>query len=57
MTADARRTIRLSLTEEEWRRLEALAAGDDRSLSLYVTRLVRAHLTDLQRKPPKKSKP
>jgi hypothetical protein len=45
MAGDTRRTIRLALTDAEWRALEAAAAKEDRSLSYFVTRLVRAQLT------------
>jgi hypothetical protein len=51
--ADTRRTVRLNLTDEEWRALEVAAAKEERSLSYYLTRMVRAQL-----KPqPKKAKP
>ena len=42
--ADTRRTVRLNLTDAEWRALEAAAAKEERSLSYFVTRLVRAQL-------------
>jgi hypothetical protein len=56
--ADTRRTVRLNLTDAEWRALEAAAAKEDRSLSYFVTRAVRSQLTPQRKpKPGKKSTP
>jgi hypothetical protein len=55
--ADTRRTVRLNLTDAEWRALEAAAAKEDRSLSYFVTRLVRSQLALQAKRPAKKSAP
>lgn len=39
------KTVRLSLTAEEWRALRVRAAEEDRSVASYLSRLVRAHLS------------
>ena len=54
MAADTRRTVRLVLTDAEWRALEAAATKEDRSLSYFVSRLVRAQLASLPKRPAKR---
>ena len=44
MAGDSK-TVRLSLTAEEWRALRVRAAEEDRSVSSYLSRLVRAQLS------------
>jgi len=57
MAAATRRTVRLTLTDAEWRALEAAAAKEDRSLSYFVTRLVRAQLSQPRKRPKRKGEP
>jgi hypothetical protein len=51
MARDTRKTVRLLLTDEEWRMLREGAAQEGRSLSNYLGRLVRMQLA-----PPKRTK-
>jgi hypothetical protein len=54
MAGNARKTVRLVLSEAEWRELNARAAAEERSLASYLSRLVRAQLTPQPKRGSKK---
>jgi hypothetical protein len=57
MAGNARKTVRLVLSDAEWRELTVRAAAEERSLASFLSRLVRAQLAPQSKRPAKKSTP